>query len=92
MPAVASLLPAVHSLAADPRFVKFDLGEDAANDYRLRKDSPAVGRGVVLPSEWEDPLRPPDGARPDVGALPIGSQPPKFGIGGRISLPVLSPK
>ncbi len=77
-----------HSLASDPRFVKFDPAEDAANEYGLRKDSPARGRGVILPSAWEDPLRPADGSRPDIGALPVGSQPPKFGIEGRISCPL----
>jgi len=78
-----------HSLAADPRFVKFEPAEDAANDYRLNKDSPARSRGVNLPSAWEDPLRPTDGSRPDIGALPVGSPPPKFGIKGRISFPVV---
>ena len=72
--------------------MKFDSAEGAANDYRLHKDSPAQGRGVNLPSAWEDPLRPLDGARPDIGALPVGSPLPKFGIDGRISFPVVASK
>ena len=69
---------------ADPKFVTFSAEGDAANDYRLQADSPALRKGVVLPAEWEDPLRPKDGAAPDIGALPSGSGPLRVGIGGRI--------
>ena len=51
-----------NSFVAEPRFVAFDLAVGARNDYRLQKDSPAVGKGVVLPKELTDPHRPTSGA------------------------------
>lgn len=68
-----------HSIVADPKFVHFDPGPDAENDYRLRPDSPAVGAGVPLPAEWEDPLRPKENTRPDIGAIPFGGEMPRVG-------------
>jgi hypothetical protein len=47
-----------NGLGEDPRFV-----DPAANDYRLRPDSPAVDRGVLIPGINDDV---PDG-RPDLG-------------------------
>ncbi len=73
-----------NSLAADPRCVSLGI-KLADNDYRLREDSPAAGSGVVLPRGWSDPLRPGDGARPDIGALPRGAEPLRVGIRGRIT-------
>jgi hypothetical protein len=32
-----------------------------------------VGRGVELPKDWPDPLRPKEG-KPDIGALPAGGE------------------
>ena len=61
------------SFVADPRLVKFDRDANAVCDYRLQENSPAIGAGIVLPDELEDPLRPKDGARPDIGALPRGA-------------------
>src|SRR5262249_7365874 len=46
-----------NSFVADPRFLGFDLAVSARNDYRLSKDSPAVGKGLTLPKELSDPLR-----------------------------------
>ena len=63
------------SLVADPQFYAFGVAPESSNDYRLKKGSPARGAGVVLPAEWEDPLRPEDGSKPDLGALPFGSGP-----------------
>jgi hypothetical protein len=77
-----------NSIAADPKFAKpvtVSRLRDGDNDYRLQKGSPAAGRGVVLPADWMDPLRPPDGARPDAGALPLGAEQLKVGIHGRIA-------
>lgn len=69
---------------ADPRFLKFTEAESPA-DFRLEKDSPARGKGIVLPADWPDPLRPAAGQRPDIGALPIGAESPTFGRNGRIT-------
>lgn len=79
---------ASNSFVADPKFKTFSADPGAKNDYGLHKDSPAIGKGVILPKEWGDPLRPKDGARPDIGALPLGSEAPRFGRGGRVTLPV----
>lgn len=77
-----------NSFVADPGFVAFEAGVPARNDYRLKKDSPAVGKGVALPKEWADPERPADDARPDVGAFPLGAEAPGYGRQGRVKLPV----
>lgn len=63
----------------DPRFVAFDVAATAKNDYRLQKDSPAVGKGVALPMELPDPLRPAHSAAPDIGAFPLGEALHEFG-------------
>lgn len=76
-----------NAVLGDPRFVSFAPDPASLTDYRLRKDSPAIGRGIVLPEELEDPLRAKDGSRPDIGALPLGSEPLKVGRFGRISVP-----
>jgi len=70
-----------NSTVADPKFARFAASADAENDYRLQPTSPALGRGVVLPQDWEDPLRPADGAAPDIGALPRGGKPLEVGRG-----------
>lgn len=67
-----------NALVADPKLTAFDPHPRATNDYRLQADSPAKGAGIVLPAEWEDPLRPRDG-RPDIGAYPVGEQSWSFG-------------
>lgn len=63
-----------NALVADPKFVKFTADAVTPNDYRLQGDSPAVGRGVEIPKDWPDPLRPKEG-KADVGALPAGAEP-----------------
>ncbi|MBM4079085.1 MAG: hypothetical protein FJ278_05240 [Planctomycetes bacterium] len=68
-----------NSLVGDPKFVRFSLDPDVENDYRLSPDSPAIGKGLGLPADWEDPLRPKDGSRPDIGALPRGGDPLRVG-------------
>lgn len=77
-----------NSLVGDPRFAAFDLAPGAKNDYRLNEDSPVIGKGVVLPDELPDPHRPPQAARPDIGALPRDVELPTFGRHGRVTLPV----
>jgi hypothetical protein len=76
-----------NSFIAEPRFLAFDLAATAPNDYRLQKDSPALGKGVALPKEYADPHRPAAAARPDIGALPLGAEIPSFGRQGRVKLP-----
>lgn len=62
-----------NSIVADPMFAGVKLGAASDNDYRPRQGSPAIGGGVNLPTEWADPLRPADGKKPDIGALPVGA-------------------
>ncbi len=75
---------AMHSLAADPRLVAVSADPMAVNDYRLQPDSPTIGKGVPLPEEYMDPLRPKDDVRPDIGALPSGADQLRIGVQGRI--------
>jgi len=76
------------SFVADPRFVAFDLAPLTGNDYHLKNDSPAIGKGVVLPDELADPERPATGVRPDIGAFPLGAEIPGFGRRARVKSPV----
>lgn len=72
------------AVLGDPKFAAFGASPQAVNDYRLQPDSPAIGKGIVLPAELEDPLRPKDGTRPDIGALAKGAEPLRVGIHSRI--------
>ncbi|MBI2193279.1 MAG: hypothetical protein HYU36_14985 [Planctomycetes bacterium] len=74
-----------NSAIADPQFLKFSAESGASNDYRPQAGGPAAGKGIVLPAEWEDPLRPAAGAQPDIGALPAGAEPLRVGVQGRIT-------
>src|SRR5262249_59113238 len=76
-----------NSFIADPRFIAFDLAVSAKNDYRLAKDSPAVEKGVVLSKELTDPQRPAAGAKPDIGAIPLGAAVHGFGRHARAQAP-----
>ena len=67
------------SLLADPKFLKVVADPANANDYRLSKESPAVDTGVMLPEDWPDPLRKADSGKPDLGALPLNTEPFKVG-------------
>jgi hypothetical protein len=64
---------------AGPRFVAVDGHDGRPPDLRLQKDSPAVGAGVAIPTEWPDPLRKTDGGKPDIGAYPLGASPLRVG-------------
>lgn len=68
-----------NSKIADPMFLKFNLDAKAANDYRLQPGSPAIDAGVAFPADWPDPLRQTDKGKPDIGALPLGTE--NFAIG-----------
>lgn len=73
-----------NSLKADPLFIKSDAAPATMNDYGLQSGSPAIGAGIVLPPELDDPLRPQDGARPDIGAVPAGQKAAGVGRYGRV--------
>ena len=76
---------AAHSVVADPKVKAAVFDRDAVNDYRVREGSPAIGAGIALPDAYEDPLRPPGGERPDIGAIPFGDEQLQVGIDGRIA-------
>jgi hypothetical protein len=69
---------------ADPRFVSLAADGSTPADLRLRLDSPAVDAGLPIPAEWPDPPRGADQGRPDIGALPLGTEPWGVGIDGRV--------
>lgn len=71
---------------ANPQFIKLAPGPDTASDLRLSPDSSAIDAGVVLPVQWPDPLTESDEGRPDIGAIPFGTNAWKVGIEGRIPL------
>jgi len=74
-----------HGQIAAPGFAAFRAEPGAANDYRLRQDSPAVGAGVALPEVLPDEFRPTGDTRPDIGPLPLGAEDLRVGRGGRVS-------
>lgn len=80
-------LRAANDLVGDPKFAAYGKEPSAKNDYRLQQGSAAIGKGIVLPEELQDPLRPEGGARPDIGAIPLGGD-LKFGRQGRNSFPI----
>ena len=75
-----------HDRVADPRFVRLEADRSAPADLRLAQDSPAVNSGLPVPDAWPDPLRDVDSGQPDIGALPLSSEPWGIGIDGRLSL------
>jgi hypothetical protein len=75
---------AAHCFAADPKLIKVSDDPNAVNDYCLQKDSPAIGRGVALPREWPDILKPQED-NPDIGALPASGAQLKVGRYSRIT-------
>ena len=77
-----------NSFVADPKFSAFGPSVAAKNDYRLQPNSPATGKGVVLPKDLFDPQRPANDARPDIGAISLGGEVPGFGRQGRVKSPV----
>lgn len=75
-----------HDRVTDPRFVRLPADESLAADLRLHPDSPAINTGQPLPPHWPDPLRAADQDGPDIGVLPLGTQPWGVGVDGRIPL------
>jgi hypothetical protein len=52
-------------------------------DLRLEPDSPALDAGIYLPADGLAPLRLKNDARPNIDAVPAGSEPLKVGIDAR---------
>jgi hypothetical protein len=75
---------AANSVVADPKMVRVEFDPAVASNFGLQKGSPAVAAGIILPEQYEDPFRPEDGKRPDVGAIPFSGEPLRVGIDGRI--------
>jgi len=74
-----------HDRVADPKFVKLS-ADGTSFDLRLQAGSPAVNGGQPLPRDWPDPLRDADKGAPDIGALPLGADPWRVGVDGRVPL------
>ncbi len=75
-----------HDHVADPKFVRLPADWTTAADLRLQANSPAVNSGLPLPADWPDPLREVDKDLPDIGAIPLGTEPSNIGVDGRRSL------
>jgi hypothetical protein len=75
-----------HDKFADPAFASLQADWRTAPDLRLEPGSPAIDAGAKLPSDWPDPLAGQDSGLPDIGAVPAGAQPPRVGIGGRLTI------
>ena len=69
---------------ADPKFVNLPTDGSVAADLRLQPGSPAIGAGIAVPAEWPDPMR--AAGKPDIGALPAGTQAWRVGVDGRVPL------
>jgi hypothetical protein len=74
-----------HDRFADPKFVKFGSSWKEAVDLGLQAASPAIDAGLVLPKEWPDPLGALDKGKPDLGAVPLGAEPARVGVRGRLT-------
>jgi hypothetical protein len=75
-----------HDVVADPQFVMFNADWRAAVDPRLKPGSPARESGVAIPPDWPDPLRAADRAQPDIGAIPVGTEPWRVGVRARLTV------
>jgi hypothetical protein len=79
-----------NSVESNPQFrhIGTDGKFQSTDDLRLGQGSPAIGKGVALPTDLNDmdPLRV-EGGHPDIGAYPFGSAPLRVGVDGRKSYP-----
>jgi hypothetical protein len=75
-----------HDRVADPQFVRAPTEGTLAVDLRLQSNSPAIDSGRPLPPEWPDPVRDRDNGKPDIGVVPIGTEPWTVGVEGRMSM------
>jgi hypothetical protein len=81
----------VFSIAENPLFQHFDPVPDgpSGDDFRLRWDSPARRRGVVLPDELRCLDGAPPSESPDIGCFRLGDMPLTVGVDGRKQFPNL---
>ena len=63
----------------DPTVKKFSIDWWQPLDIRLQSTSPAINAGVGIPKDWPDSQRHLDAGKPDIGAIPFGGKPLKFG-------------
>jgi hypothetical protein len=77
---------AANDLFTDPKFASFSPDWRQPIDLRLASESPAVDSGLTLPEAWADPLRTSDKGKPDRGALPLGAEPWRVGVRGRLTV------
>lgn len=75
-----------NDLVADPKFVRLADGPDDSSDLRLSKGSQAIDAGMVIPTDWPDPLRKADEGKPDIGAIPRSAD--SWGVGVDSRIPV----
>ncbi len=75
---------AAQSIVGNPKVKELHDHWTSTNDYRLEPGSPAKDAGVKIPKEWLDPLRDQDQGKPDIGALPMGTEQLRVGVRGRI--------
>jgi hypothetical protein len=75
-----------HDVFGDPKFVDFTPAWTDDDDLRIEQGSPAVNAGVSLSEDWPDPLRSTDAGKPDLGALPLGTETWGVGVRGRFSM------
>ena len=73
-------------LVADPQLVNLAEVSAGTSDLRLSPGSPAIDAGVAVAGQWPDSLREADAGKPDMGAVPHGTQPWGVGVDGRISV------
>lgn len=71
---------------ADPKLANFSADWKNAIDLRLEPGSPAIDAGLDLAQDWPDPVRSVDKGKPDIGALPVGAEPWRVGVQGRLSM------
>jgi hypothetical protein len=74
-----------HDVFDDPLFARIGPADTDPADLVPRPKSPAIDAGVDIPKDWADPVRPRDAGKPDIGAIPAGSQGWAVGIDGRFT-------
>lgn len=75
-----------HDRLADPKFVRLDANWRTPLDVRLQETSPCIDAGVPIPADWPDSQRAIDKGKPDIGAIPLGGEPWRIGMRGRLTV------